>query len=105
MTNPGFMGSQAAQQAAARASSAAQQAAAIGYGFTMQAASNAGRHHSPGYYRPHRRVGFFGVIGRLVSLLFTLVFLAVAAGIVLVILSQAQPDWFAHLKTWFDHTF
>jgi hypothetical protein len=105
MTNPGFMGQQAAQQAAARASSAAQQTAATDYGFTTQAASNAGRRHSNRYHRPHRRGGFFGAIGRLVSLLFTLVFLAVATGVFLMILSQAQPDWYAHLKAWFDHTF
>src|SRR5262249_14393361 len=108
MTNPGFMGQQAAQQAAAAASRGAQQTAATSYGMTVQAASNAGRrsHYRPhSNYRPHRRVGFFGMIGRLVSLVFTLVIIAVAVGIFLVILSQAQPDWFTHIKAWFNHTF
>lgn len=102
MTNPGFLGQQAAQQGAAAASRGAQQTAAIGYGMTVQAASNAARRH---HYRPHSRVGFFGVIGRLFTLVFTLVFLAVAVGIFMIILSQAQPDWFTHIKTWFEHTF
>ena len=38
---------------------------------------------------------------RLAGLLFTLVFLAIVVGILLTVLSVAQPEWFA----WFDEIF
>ncbi len=103
MSNPGFMGQQAAQQAAAAASRAAQQQAALAQNLTLQGTQRAARSHSP-YYR-HASGRRLGVFGRLLRLVFSLVFFAVAIGIFLVILSAAQPDWFEHVKTWFDQTF
>lgn len=82
MTNPGSMGQQAAQQAAARA----QQAAANSYYLA----------HRNDVRRP-RRGGLFGVVRRLVGFVFSLVVIAIAIGIFLLILSQAQPDWFEGL--------
>jgi hypothetical protein len=100
MTSPGSMGQQAAQQAAASASRGAQQHASASYQHTVRHASNAV--HRQQHYRGGRR---FGLLGRLVSLVFTLVIIAVAVGIVLLVLGQAQPDWFDSALTWFERTF
>jgi hypothetical protein len=54
--------------------------------------------------RNHRR-GPVGPVRRLLRFLFSLMFLAIAVGIVLAILSAAQPEWFDYLKTWFNQIF
>lgn len=88
------MGQQAAQQAAASASRAAQQQANQNYQQTIRHASSLNHRHSP---RPSGRRQR-GLFGRLISLVFTLVTLVVAAGVFLLILSQAQPGWFNSLS-------
>jgi hypothetical protein len=98
MTNPG---QQAAQQAAASASRAAQQQASMAY-------QNQVRHASSAAQRQHYRAGGrrrFGLLGRLFAFLFSLVILAVAAGIFLAVLSQAQPQWFHSIMTWLNGLF
>lgn len=85
MTNPGYQ----SQQAAA-AASRAQQAAANSYYLA----------HRNDVRRP-RRGGVLGAIRRLVGLVFSLVVIAIAIGIFLLILSQAQPDWFDQVMSWF----
>lgn len=88
MTNPGFLGQQAAQQAAASASRGAAQNAATAYNTTVQNASRLSHRH------PHRpsRGGFFGLVGRLVRLVFSLVVIVMAVGIFLMILTQAMHN-------------
>lgn len=101
MTNPGFMGQRAAQQASMSASRSAQQQAAANYQRTSQHASSL-------HYRNHRpsdRSGGFGLLGTVFRVVFTLLTLAAAIGIALAILNMAQPEWFAHVKAWFTHTF
>jgi hypothetical protein len=85
------MGQQAQQQQAQHNRSAA---------FHRQAA-----YHD--HLRRRRRGGRgrFGLLGRLVGLVFTLVTIAVAVGIFLLILSQAQPAWFDTITSWFENTF
>lgn len=100
MSSPGSMGQQAAQQAAASASRGAQQHASASYQHTVRHASNAV--HRQQHLRGGRRLGLFG---RLVRLVFTLAILVVAVGIVLLVLSQAQPDWFDGAVGWFESTF
>nr|WP_042191142.1 hypothetical protein [Kibdelosporangium sp. MJ126-NF4]CEL19870.1 hypothetical protein [Kibdelosporangium sp. MJ126-NF4]CTQ97094.1 hypothetical protein [Kibdelosporangium sp. MJ126-NF4] len=101
MSNPGFMGQQASQQASASASRASQQHASMASQHAMQHASSLShRHHSRSAGR-----GGFGLLGRLVGLVFTLVSLAIAAGVFLLILSQAQPEWFHGVMTWLDRLF
>ncbi len=95
MTNPGFMGQQAAQQAAAAASRAASQQANTNYQQTV-------RHASSLNHQRHYRGGGFGMFGRVASALFSLVVLAAALGILLLVLSQAQPHWFHVVTTWLD---
>lgn len=82
MTTPG-------QQGAAAASRARQATADSHY------LARRNQHGRP------RGGGFFGLIGRLIGLVFTLVVVAIAAGIFLMILGQASPDLFNQLKTWF----
>jgi hypothetical protein len=55
--------------------------------------------------RHRRRRGPLGQIRRLIGFVFSLAFIAIAVGILLVILSAAEPDWFHHVTTWFEHTF
>jgi hypothetical protein len=95
MTNPGFMGQRAGQQASQSATNAARQQASQNYQAGLRHSLDAAR-RSGGYRRTRR----FGLLGRLVSLVVTLVVLAVAAGIALLILSQAAPDVFAQLTSW-----
>ncbi len=52
-----------------------------------------------------RRRGPVGMVRRLVGLVFSLVFVAIAVGIFLTILSAAEPHWFDHVKTWFEQIF
>jgi hypothetical protein len=53
------------------------------------------------YRRQHRR-GPVSVVLRLLGFVFSLVFIAIAVGIFLLILGSAQPDWFDHVRSWFD---
>ncbi|WP_329049094.1 hypothetical protein OG738_40750 [Amycolatopsis sp. NBC_01488] len=94
MTNPGFMGQQAAQQAAASARNAAMQQASRASQQTVRHASSL-NHQT---YHPAR-----GVVGRLFTFVFGLVTFAVALGILLLILSQAQPQWYHQILTWLHH--
>lgn len=64
---------------------------------------NAAYHQQQLRYRSPR--GPVGPIRRLIGFVFSLVFIAVAVGIFLVILSAAQPDWLNHVTTWFDQIF
>jgi hypothetical protein len=96
MTNPGFMGQQAAQQAAAAASRAASQQANANYQQTVRHAS------SLNHQRHYRGGGGLGMFGRVASAVFSLVVLAAALGILLLILSQAQPHLFHVVTTWLD---
>jgi hypothetical protein len=84
MTNPG---QQAAQQAAAAASRAASQQAATSSRMGQDAYSSFAR-NSAYRARRGRRIGFFGVIGRLIGLVITLVIIGVAVSIVLTVLHQ-----------------
>jgi hypothetical protein len=52
--------------------------------------------------RYRRQRGPVGAIRRLFGFVFSLVFIAIAVGIFLAILSTAQPDWFDHVMSWFD---
>jgi hypothetical protein len=88
MTGPGFQASQQAAQSAARA---AQQNAAYG------ASLNNRIPHANGYRRPS---GPVGLIGRLIGFVLTLVVLALAVGIFLLVFSKAQPDLFHQFTTW-----
>ncbi len=45
-----------------------------------------------------------GPVRRLFGLVFSLVFIAIAVGILLVILSMAEPGLSDHVKTWFSQT-
>lgn len=56
------------------------------------------------YRRAHPR-GPVGPVRRVLGFVFSLVFIAIAVGIFLVILSAAAPDWFDHVKAWFDQIF
>ena len=49
--------------------------------------------------------GPVGVVRRLFGFVFSLVFIAIAVGIFLMILNAAQPDLFNHVKSWFDSIF
>jgi hypothetical protein len=49
------------------------------------------------YHRRHRPAG---PVRRLFGLVSSLVFIAIAAGIFLLILSAAEPGFFDHVKTW-----
>jgi hypothetical protein len=68
-------------------------------------ARNAAYHGQQLRYRRQHPRGPVGPIRRLIGFVFSLVFIAIAVGIFLVILSAAQPDWFNHVKTWFDSIF
>jgi hypothetical protein len=73
MTNPG---QRAAQQAAATSNSMAQQ-----HAYDTFARNSA--------YRPRGgRIGFFGVIGRLIGLVITLVIIGVAVSIILMVIHR-----------------
>jgi hypothetical protein len=101
VTNPGSMGQRAGQQAAASASRAAQQNASMAYQNQVRHSSSvfqSQQHRTGGRRRP----GLFGLIGRLVGLVVSLVIIAVAIGIFLFILSQARPEWYHSVMTWLD---
>jgi hypothetical protein len=98
MTNPGSMGQQAAQQASASASRAAQQQASYAQQMNVQNASRAAHNHRYHYGPPARG----GAVRKLFAVLFTLVFLAILVGVALVVLGATQPDWFDHLRAWFE---
>lgn len=101
MTDPG---QQAAQQAAASAAQASRHNAANAHHLNVQAGHRAAHNH---YRRPRgpRRGGVFGLLGRLIGFVFALVVIAVAVAIALMVLSQANPDLFTELRTWFDGLF
>lgn len=94
MTNPGFMGQQAAQQAAASARNAAMQQASYAQQQSVRHASSL-NHRT---YQPARRA-----VGGLFRFVFSLITIAVALGILLLILSQAQPHWFHQILAWLHH--
>lgn len=81
MTSPGARGAQQAYQQQAQNSSAT---------FRRNTAS---------HDQLRRRRG--GPVRRLLGLVFSLAFVAIVVGILLTVLSAAQPDWFA----WFDQLF
>jgi hypothetical protein len=89
------MGQQAAQQAAAAASRAASQQANTNYQQTVRHASSLNHQR---HYRGSG--GGLGMFGRVASAVFSLVVIAAALGILLLILSQAQPHWFHVVTTW-----
>lgn len=57
------------------------------------------------YHGQRRRRGTGGVISGLFGFVFALLFMAIAIGILLVILNAAQPDLLDQVKSWFEHTF
>ena len=67
--------------------------------FARNAAHDQRRLHARGARGP------VGAIRRLFGFVFSLVFIAIAIGIFVLILSTAEPHWFDHVKTWFEHTF
>jgi hypothetical protein len=91
MTTPGARSAQQAYQQQVQQNSANFQRNAAHAGYL-------------GYRSRHPR-GPVGVVRRLFGFVFSLVVIAIAVGIFLVILSAAQPDWFDHVKTWFDQIF
>jgi hypothetical protein len=58
-----------------------------------------------GGYRPTRRTGPMGLLGRLISLVVSLAVLAVAVSIALLIVRQAAPNWFEDVTSWFHRAF
>lgn len=56
-------------------------------------------------YLRHRGRGPVGMVRRLFGLVFSLVFIAIAIGVFLVILNVAQADGADHVTTWFDQIF
>ena len=95
MTNPGFMGQRSAQQASSSFTNSAGQHASQAYQSQVRHSLDAAHRANTG-----RRSGG-GAIGVALSVLV----IAVAAGIALLVLSQAAPDIFAYLMSWFDRTF
>lgn len=57
------------------------------------------------YHAQRRRRGPVGVVRRLLGLVFSLVFVAIAVGIFLMILNAAQPHLLDQAKTWFERSF
>lgn len=97
MTNPGFMGQRAGQQASQSATNAARQHASQASQDAMRGAQSAARRGS--YQRRSRQLG---LLGGLVKLVITLVFLAFAVGVALLILSQAAPEFLDQVTSWFQ---
>jgi hypothetical protein len=62
--------------------------------FARNAAYNQRQLHNRG------RRGRRGPIARLISFVFSLVTIVIALGVLLLIVSAAQPHWLAHLTTW-----
>ncbi|HEY3609128.1 MAG TPA: hypothetical protein VGL06_16625 [Pseudonocardiaceae bacterium] len=98
MTNPAQQAQQQAAQQSLRTSteSAAQ----------ARRAAELGR-PQPRYYayrRSSARTGL-GLIGRLVALVATLVGIACAVGIFLLVLNRANPDAVHHIVQWLGHLF
>lgn len=77
--------------------------------YQQQVQNNSATFHRNAAYhdqlRYRRRRGPVGMVRRLFGFLFSLLFIAIAVGIFLTILSVALPDWFDHVKTWFDQIF
>jgi hypothetical protein len=92
MTNPGFMGQRAGQQASQSATNTARQHASQTSQNALHGSLAAARR---GNYRRTRRSRPLGLLGGLVKLVITLIFLAVAVGVALLIVSQAAPGLFA----------
>lgn len=96
VTNPGFMGQQAAQQAAASARNAAMQQASHAHQQTVRHAGSLD-HRT---YHPAR-----GAFGRLFNFVFGLVTIAAALWILLLVISQAQPHWYHQILSWLYHLY
>ena len=77
--------------------------------YQQQVQNNSATFRRNAAYQDHRRYqrrrGPLGAVRRLLGLVFSLVSVAIAVGILLVILSAAQPDWLDHVKTWFEGAF
>jgi hypothetical protein len=90
MTDPGSMGQQAAQQAAASAGRAAHQGSARAHDMTVRGAGRPVHVH-----RSRTRSGFFGRV----------VFTVMLAIVVLLVLNTLQPDVYASVTTWVESLF
>jgi sorbitol-specific phosphotransferase system component IIBC len=105
MTNPGFQAQQAAQQAQ-------QQAVQQNIRNSTESAAQARRaaelgRPRPQYYAYRRspvRTGL-GLVGRLIAFVVTLVGIAVAVGIFLLVLNRANPGAVHHIGQWLGHLF
>lgn len=113
MANPGFMGPQSAQraaqqaqqaqqaaqrmaqQAAQQAAASARRQAAAGYNMTLQ---NAARSHQRNH--PYRPAGFLGGVGKVISTVVSLMLIAIAVAVFLMILNAVQPDLLNQIKAW-----
>jgi hypothetical protein len=56
------------------------------------------------YHARRRRRGPVGVVRGLLGLVFSLVFIAIAVGIFLMVLNAAQPHLLDQVKTWFERS-
>jgi hypothetical protein len=61
--------------------------------------------HNAAYHASMRRRGPMGPVRALLGLVFSLLFIAIAVGIFLMILNAAQPELLDQAKTWLDQTF
>ncbi len=101
MTDPGFQARQAQQQTVQQNLRNSTESAA-----QARRAADLGRPR-PQYYayrRSSARTGL-GLVGRLVGLVVTLVGIAVAVGIFLLVLNRANPGAVHHIVQWFGHLF
>lgn len=77
--------------------------------YQQQVQNNSATFRRNAAYHDHLRYrgqrGPVGVIRRLLGLVFTLVVIAIAVGIFLMILGQASPDVFNQVMTWFEGLF
>jgi hypothetical protein len=77
--------------------------------YQQQVQNNSATFHRNAAYhdqlRRRRQRGPVGVIRRLFGFVFSLVVIAIAVGIFLMIVGQASPDLFNQVKTWFEGLF
>lgn len=75
--------------------------------YQQQVQNNSATFHRNAAYHDHirRQRGPVGVIRRLLGLVFSLVVIAIAVGIFLMILGQASPELFNQVVTWFEGLF
>jgi hypothetical protein len=95
MTYPGYQANQQAQLAAQVAQASASRAA-------QQNAAQAARLGLPRTYYPAPRRGALGMIGRLLSMVVSVVVLMLIAVVALVVLNSVDPQLVAPVWHWLD---